>query len=446
MSLPAHLGLRLLAVALLCLAGAVVWSIWEARIGLGREAATSADRLSAQLARQPGLGSAGPTSMPAAAPQSAPAILMVLPGICADIHLGAEMPRRFCGDWDGLEAAPGWLRTALAWDAEAAPTIRAIVYRERTIGSVTAWPDPMAGAARIWDRVRLAGGLAVGLAVATALLNWFAVARLVAPAGRIVQGLDDLDGVRIRSPLPRFAAAEFDRIAVACNGLADRLVRAEAERADLMQRLVTVQEEERQAIARDLHDAFGQCLAAAGARAAAIELAAPPEREDLREDARGIEAIVATMRESLRGALSRLELPDLAEVGLVDALRGLVADWRAQLRAGPALHLDVTGDLADLPTDASASLYRVAQELLTNALRHGRPSRIFLRLDRAEAGVRTVTLTLDDDGGGDVARTASAAGRGLVGIRARLAALGGSLSLTGTESGIRAFATVPTAG
>ncbi len=446
MSLPAHLGLRLLAVALLCLAGAVVWSIWEARTGLRREAATSADRIAAQLARQPGLGSAGPATMPASASQPTPAILTLLPGICADIHLGAEMPRRFCGDWDGLDAAPGWLRTALGWEAEAVPTIRTIVYRERTIGSVAAWPDPMAGAARIWHRVRLAGGLAVVLAAATVLLNWFAVARLVAPAGRIVRGLDDLDAVRIPAPLPRFPAAEFDRIAIACNGLADRLVRADAERADLMQRLVTVQEEERQALARDLHDVFGQCLAAAGARAAAIELAAPPDREDLREDARGIEAIVATMRESLRGALARLELPDLAEVGLASALRGLVADWRAQLRAGPALHLDVTGDLADLPADASASLYRVAQELLTNALRHGRPSRIFLRLDRAGAGARAVTLTLDDDGGGDVARTASAAGRGLVGIRARLAALGGSLSLTGTGSGIRACATVPTVG
>ncbi len=92
----------------------------------------------------------------------------------------------------------------------------------------------------------------------------------------------------------------------------------------------------------------------------------------------------------------------------------------------------------------SASLYRIAQELLTNALRHGRPSRVFLRLHRSEAGARTVTLTLDDDGGGEVSRTAPDTGRGLVGIRARLAALGGSLSLTDTGSGIRACASAPT--
>lgn len=446
MSLPAHLGLRLLVIAMLCLAGAVAWTSWEAHASLHWEAVTSADRIAAQLARQPGLGSAGPATIAAATPQPAPAILTLLPGICADIHLGVELPRRVCGDWDGLNAAPAWLGEVLAQAADAAPPTRTIVYRERTIGSVTAWPDPMAAAARVWRRVRMASGLALGLVAATVLLNWLAVARLVAPAGRIVQGLESLDAARIRSPLPRFTAGEFDRIALACNALADRLISAEAERAHLLQRLVTVQDEERQALARDLHDAFGQCLAAAGARAAAIELSAPLDREDLREDARGIEAVVATMRESLRGALARLELPDLAEAGLADALRSLVTDWRAQLRAGPALHLDVTGDLAGMPADTSASLYRVAQELLTNALRHGQPSRVFLRLDRAGAGTRAVTLTLDDDGGGDVARTASAAGRGLVGIRARLAALGGSLSLTGTGSGIRACATIPATG
>jgi signal transduction histidine kinase len=444
MNLPAHVGLRLLLVALLCLAGALAWTAWEAHASLRREAATSAERIAGQLARQPGLGSAGPAGIPASAPQAEPAVLTLLPGICADIRLGEEPPRRVCGDWDGVDAAPLWFPAMSGSEAEAAPATRAILYRGRTIGSVTAWPDPMAAAARLWRRLRLAGGLALGLAAATVLLNWLTLARLVAPAGRIVQGLERLDAAGIRAPLPRFAAAEFDRIALACNALADRLARTEAERASLMQRLLTVQEEERQALARDLHDAFGQCLAAVGARAATIEQAAPPDCEDLREDARGIEAIVATMRDSLSGALARLELPDFAQAGLEGALRDLVATWRGQLRSGPALHLDVTGDLTGMPATVSAGLYRIAQELLTNALRHGRPSRVFLRLDRSEAGARTVTLTLDDDGGGDASRAASDPGRGLVGIRARLAALGGSLSLTGTGTGIRACASAPT--
>ncbi|MET0367224.1 MAG: hypothetical protein ABW058_03570, partial [Methylobacterium sp.] len=102
------------------------------------------------------------------------------------------------------DAAPAWFREALVWEAAAAPTSRAIVYRERTIGSVTAWPDPMASAARLWRRTRLAGGLVLGLAAATLLLNWLAVTRLVAPVGRIVHGLENLDMAGTRPPLPSF--------------------------------------------------------------------------------------------------------------------------------------------------------------------------------------------------------------------------------------------------
>jgi signal transduction histidine kinase len=67
-------------------------------------------------------------------------------------------------------------------------------------------------------------------------------------------------------------------------------------------------------------------------------------------------------------------------------------------------------------------------------------------LQRAGTGGGTVTLTVDDDGGGDAASAASGSGRGLPGIRARLAALGGQLSLTGNGSGIRARVTVPVHG
>ncbi len=162
-------------------------------------------------------------------------------GICAAIRLGAEEPRRFCGDWDGLSEAPLWFRTLLEGTADPAPTRREIVYRDRVIGSVAAWPDPVAAAGRIWRQVRVVGGLALALAAATALLGWLAAARLVSPVGRIVQGLEGLD--RGAPPLPRFAVADLDRIAAACNRLSQRLARAEAERAELLQRLVRVQEE-----------------------------------------------------------------------------------------------------------------------------------------------------------------------------------------------------------
>ncbi len=307
----------------------------------------SADRIAAQLARQPGLGSAGPAAMPASAPQAAPAIVTLLPGICADIHLGVELPRRFCGDWDGLDAAPAWFREALVREAAAAPTIRRSCIVNAPSAVSRHGPIRWASAARLWRRTRLAGGLALGLAAATLLLNWLTVTRLVARLGGSCTGWKTSiwpASARRCQALPPPSSTGLPGPATPSPTGLPTLRRARGPDAAL----VTVQEEERQALARDLHDAFGQCLAAAGARAAAIELAAPPERDDLREDAQGIEAIIATMRESLRGALARLELPDLAEAGLEEALRGLVADWRGQTQVRAGLHLDVRGDLSDI--------------------------------------------------------------------------------------------------
>ena len=343
-----------------------------------------------------------------------------------------------------MAAPPAWFRAVLASSAAPAAATRAIGYRGRPTGRIAAWPEAEAAAARAWAQVRVAAGLALGMAGAMALLGGLAAARLLAPAGRIVRGLREIEAGDGASPMPRFGAREFDRIAAAFNAMAARLSEARAERAALTRRLFQVQEEERQALARDLHDEFGQCLTATRALADSIAADAAGDRPNLCADARAIVTIAARMMEILRGALARLEPPDLAELGLEGSLRSLVAGWRGQARPAPDFHIDVKGDLAGMSLSASANLYRIAQEFLTNAVRHGRPSRIFVRILRADDGLRPVTLVVDDDGGGG--SRVPAPGRGLLGIQARVAALGGSLSIIPTGSGIRACAVVPTLG
>jgi signal transduction histidine kinase len=278
------------------------------------------------------------------------------------------------------------------------------------------------------------------MAGAAMLLVGLAAGRLLAPAGRIVEGLRALEAGRAGARLPAFRSGEFDRIAAAFNAMAERLARTEAERRALTLRLFQVQEEERRALARDLHDEFGQCLTATGALAEAVAAGAE-DRPDLRADALAIGRTAARMMEALRGALARLEPPEIEDLGLEGSLRALVAGWTAKGRP-TEFHIDVAGDLADLPPATAVSLYRIAQEFLTNAVRHGRPGRVFVRVRRGQAD-RSVTLVVDDDGGGDAGRAAASPGRGLLGVRERLAALGGSLSLTGTGSGLRACAIVP---
>jgi two-component system sensor histidine kinase UhpB len=89
------------------------------------------------------------------------------------------------------------------------------------------------------------------------------------------------------------------------------------------------------------------------------------------------------------------------------------------------------------------SVYRIAQECLTNAARHGKPSDVYLRVERTAAGGGAVAPTVEDNGGGDPARIKVATGHGILGIRERIAASGGSLAIGRAARGIRVCASIP---
>ena len=242
--------------------------------------------------------------------------------------------------------------------------------------------------------------------------------------------------------LPPFRTAEFSHIARAVNDLASRLAHTTAERLALTKRLFQVQEEERRALARDLHDEFGQCLTATAALAASIEAGAAPDRPDLIDDARAIARVTRQMMTTLRGALARLRSQDIDELGLQASLVQLVARWNDGT-APTAFHLDVIGDLASVPMEAAVNVYRIAQECLTNAARHGKPRHVHLRVEHVADAGDAVALSVEDDGGGDAARINAGSGHGILGIRERIAALGGSLSIVGAARGVRVAAIIP---
>ena len=90
-------------------------------------------------------------------------------------------------------------------------------------------------------------------------------------------------------------------------------------------------------------------------------------------------------------------------------------------------------------------LFRSAQECLTNALRHGAAREISLHVERCVGEDDTLLIRVEDDGGGDAARVAQSAGFGLTGIRERVTAAGGSLSILPANRGLSVAATIPLA-
>ncbi len=451
MPLMVHLSLRLVGVALLCLGVTIGSVVTDARRAIEAETTASAERVARNLENLYWRellwrGSLRKTLiLPAPEWDTLETVKVVAPGVCVTFAPGKAPPRRLCSQLEGVGApAPNWFAQAFeAWFGAPPSAARFMTIRQQDAGVVLAEADPSAAVRQAWRQVSVVVRVAALMVFGICLLGVIAIGPLLAPAGAIVAGLRGLEDGDYRRRLPRCATAEFGHIARAVNDLASRLAKTTAERVALTKRLFEVQEEERRALARDLHDEFGQCLTATMAFAAAIEAGAGKERPDLAQDARSISCAARRMMTTLREALARLRSQELEELGLEASLAQLVAGWNAKSAPRPLFHLDLAGDVGALPAAIAMSVYRIAQECLTNAARHGKPSRVDLRVERTALNGGAVALTVEDDGGGDAARINAAAGHGVLGMRERIAASGGSLSIVRAAAGVRVAAVIP---
>jgi PAS domain S-box-containing protein len=222
--------------------------------------------------------------------------------------------------------------------------------------------------------------------------------------------------------------------------------RVERERMQVLTRLVVAQEDERARMARELHDELGQQMTALRLTLETLR-AATLDRGDLRaqidmlqEMARQLDADVAFRVRGLRSAI-------LETRGLAAALREYVGNWSQHSHVPLRLHTNVSGD-DRLPPEVESTMYRVAQEALTNVLKHARARQVDLAFERH---ADHVSLIIEDDGVGFDASTPAddrhgAGGFGLVGMRERAAIIGADLQIESTVGrGTTIFVRVPVA-
>jgi signal transduction histidine kinase len=356
-----------------------------------------------------------------------------------------RLEKPLCGQSKGLgEAPPRWFRSLVQTVLGDHSTVaQPISIRTSTAGTVSAVADSDAAIQLAWQRIQDNFTVALTMALAIGILASLAIAQALAPARSIVAALRGMAGGNYHPVLPRFRSMDLAMIGRAVTELGDRLAQATEQRAALTQQLLDVRDEERRVLARELHDEFGQNLTAILAFASTIEAAGAGRDADVAQDARMISKATAHLMTCLRGTLSRLRRPLAAEVGLEASLIALTEDWRHAAR--PTIRLDLQGDLADVQGPVAATAYRVAQECLTNALRHTTASEISLRVARQSGAEDALVICVEDDGGGDTADLAQSSGFGLTGIRERIAALGGSLSIGLAPRGISIAASIPIA-
>lgn len=337
-------------------------------------------------------------------------------------------------------------RDAPAWYAAlVTPSLRPITLTLRS-GRLRITANPTRSVLDAWDDLRRVVLVQALLLLGADLLLLWMVGRWLLPLESIGDGLRAIERGRHQSRLPPLAGKEAGALGRTFNRMAQALednfemrrreaesqarLAAQREFTALLERRI---EEERAALARELHDAFGQSLTAI--RSIAKALLADPDiagRPSARAVAMVYDSAGATA-DALQRMIPRLRPIQLDGMGLAEAL----ADLSAELRlANPALQIELAcaGQLPPLGDAAELSLYRIVQEALTNVVRHAGAGRAQVELRRDGD---TLRLTVLDDGIG-AASLVRDGHYGVRGMQERVAALEGSIVFgPGPDGGLR---------
>lgn len=299
-----------------------------------------------------------------------------------------------------------------------------------------------------WGDILIVVAFTAAVAALCALLNVSELLhQLTAPWERIQ--LDELPAILLALALG-LAWFAWRRYREAQRELARR--RAAEARAsvalDHVRRLsrqhIHVQEQERRAIARELHDELGQYLQV-------VKLDAVALRDDAERSAEGVAARTGAIidhcnriHDGLTGLLQHLRPVGLDELGLSAAVEHCVSSWRARL-PGTDVDLAVTGDYGDVAEASALTAYRAVQEALTNITKHAHATavRVILQRVRPTGSVDQISVEIGDNGTG-FDTGAPTRGLGLIGMRERVEGLAGSLEVKSSVGhGTRLVARIP---
>ncbi len=279
---------------------------------------------------------------------------------------------------------------------------------------------------------RLQLGVLALVIVLTFCVNLWMLQRRFGPLERLIERIERIDPSEPATfEITGDPVSEIDRLAHSFRGM---LQRVDHERRRSGKLVLRAQEEERRRVARDLHDEVNQGLTAILLRLEALAQDLPAERAG---EVAELKRLASQAMDELLNLARQLRPSALDDHGLVPAIEAQVrsfGDW-----AGIEARLRTSGNAGGLDEEKQTVIYRVAQEALANAGRHGRADRVEVALNVDERGAE---LHVRDDGVGfDLARNHSS-GLGLGGMAERARLVGGDLAVrsspgSGTEVTLR---------
>ncbi len=216
------------------------------------------------------------------------------------------------------------------------------------------------------------------------------------------------------------------------------------QRRELLRRLTTAEVEERRRISRELHDEMGQYLTAMGLDLKLLRNDIPAD-SPARPRLERLQRATNQISQELHRLAIELRPTALDDLGLVKALRYYLDDWSA--RTGVRADFHASGADARSSIEIETTIYRITQEALTNVWKHADAKRVSLILQARE---QDLTLIIEDDGCGfdarsELEREEGIPHLGLLGMKERIAMLGGTLTVASSPGGpTTLFAHIPT--
>ncbi|CCE11381.1 putative two-component sensor histidine kinase [Bradyrhizobium sp. STM 3843] len=347
---------------------------------------------------------------------------------------------------EDMRAAPDWF-VALVHPAKTSVVVPVTIAGQPDRLVITSHPDDEI--AEIWDGILTQ--LVVGSVIATVLflITMRVVDRALSPLADLSRAMAEIEGGAYDARVKPGGSPELAAICQKLNHLAATLGEAVDEKRRLAERTVSLQDHERKEIARELHDEFGPHLFALRAHASALMRLAEAGAVDVAAIRRHGQAIldqVNAVQQFNRRILERLRPIGLAELGLREALGALVRLWR-EARPEVAIKTRISDALGAHGETGDLTIYRVVQESLTNVFRHAEATAVDVAIEPATPesylrGGRSYTrVCIRDDGRG--LSPDHKLGFGLTGMRERLLALGGNLTVASVERGVIVEAIVP---
>jgi len=284
------------------------------------------------------------------------------------------------------------------------------------IGAVKVIPNPIYEYEEIWQQFKNGLIIVMLFFVFVNLSIFFLFGKIISPINLLIQGFRNLEQGKYKNNKENFGISELDILRVKLNQLTIKLKKNDKRIHELNQKLISIQEQEKKEISRDLHDEIGQSLAAIQVQAAAIKTSRKANAQ--------ADLIISTTKDLMqqtRNLIKRLSLSIIDDLGIEDALIDLIKNWS---RRTLCKNINVNVDLPDskiFKSQLNETVYRLTQEALTNMSKHSRPKEVLISVQRNGNVIHLCFMN-----NGILKRTKKTGGIGILGMQERVKNLSGS--------------------